>query len=167
MIFKNLKTNNYQLKTNLGFGLVEVVVGVSLIFITLVGLVSTYGLFLKVALKNTAKIQASYLVEEGLEAMRSIRDEDWDTNVAVLSLGVEYGFTFDGSQWTLDTTPTLIDGLFYRTLNVAEVFRDGNSDIAPTGVSDPNTKLFTVSVSWLEGSATTTKSISAYLSNIF
>ena len=99
--------------------------------------------------------------------MRSIRDEDWDTNVAVLSLGVEYGFTFDGSQWTLDTTPTLIDGLFYRTLNVAEVFRDGNSDIAPTGVSDPNTKLFTVSVSWLEGSATTTKSISAYLSNIF
>jgi len=151
----------------MGFSLIEVVVGVSLIFITLVGLISTYNLFLEVAFKNTKKIQAAYLAEEGLEAIRSIRDEDWDTNIATLVSGTNYGFTYDGTKWVTNTFPALVDGVFYRSLNVFDVLRDTNDDIASTGVLDSNSKLFTVDVSWLEGGATTTKSISAYLSKIF
>jgi type II secretory pathway pseudopilin PulG len=158
---------NLNIKSGAGLSLIEVVVGVTIIFITLTGLISAYNLFLEAALQNTKKVQAAYLVEEGLEAIRQIRDEDWDTNIASLNAGVSYGFDFNGSKWTSTTSQSLIDGVFFREFGFEDVYRDVNDDISVAGDLDPDTKFFTVTISWSEKGATTTKSISAYMSKIF
>jgi len=149
-----------------GFSLIEVVVGVSIIATVLISLVSTYGLFLNAALENTKKIQSAYLLEEGLEAIRSIRDESWSVNITPLETNVNYGLIFSDSKWST-STPSFVDNVFWREFSVEEVERDLSDDITSSGIPDPNTKFFTVSVSWLDDGATTTKSISTYLSKIF
>jgi type II secretory pathway pseudopilin PulG len=158
-----MKINN---KTK-GAGLVEVVIGVSLILITLVGLISAYNLFLKTALKNTEILQANFLIEEGLEASRALRDYGWDSNIENLVQGTNYDVIESGGVWQYTSNISLIDGKFYRAITVADVLRDGNDDIASSGTLDSNTKLFTVSISWLEGGATSTRSLSAYLTKLF
>ena len=152
---------------NKGAGMIEIIVGVSLIVITLTGLVSAYNLFLEAALKNTELVQADFLIEEGLEIIRAIRDADWDSNIAPLSTSTEYDLINDGGVWKATTSISLIDGKFYRILTVADVLRDVNDDISSTGVLDLNIKKFTVTLSWLEGTSTTTRFLSAYLAKIF
>ena len=159
--------HHFLQKSGAGFGLIEVVVGLSLISITLIGLISTYNLFLEAALKNTKRVQSAYLLEEGLEAIRSIRDESWDTNISSLTIGNSYGFSFNGSKWTTTYGAEVIDNIFYREVIVSNVLRDANDDISSSGTLDSNTKFFTVNVLWLEGGATTTKSISTYLTKLF
>ncbi|HJN62669.1 MAG TPA: hypothetical protein QGH03_00310 [Candidatus Paceibacterota bacterium] len=150
-----------------GISLIEVIIGTSIILIAFIGLVATYNLFLEMALKNTQKIQSAYLLEEGLEAIRSVRDDSWDNNIATLATDISYGLSFDGSDWGINLNPSMIDNEFYREFSVENVYRDINDDIASSGTLDSRTKFFIVSVSWIEGGATTTKSISSYLSKIF
>jgi type II secretory pathway pseudopilin PulG len=156
-----------SIKKTKGAGLMEVIIGVSLILITLVGLVTTYNLFLEAALRNTEVLQANFLIEEGIEATRALRDADWDSNIATLNQGTDYDVEESGGSWQISTNPSLIDGKFYRAVTVEDVYRDANDDIAPSGTLDSNIKLFIVTVSWLEGSATSTRSLSAYLTKLF
>lgn len=149
-----------------GISLVEVVVGVSLITISLIGLISAYNFYFRIALKDTTFIQASFLLEEGLEAARSIRDDDWDY-IANLTSGNDYGFEYVDNSWQSTTTISSIDDFFYRTLVVSNVLRDSNDDISSSGMNDPNTKEITVTVSWFNNNSTTTKSISTYLTKLF
>jgi Tfp pilus assembly protein PilV len=149
-----------------GISLVEVVVGVSLIAISLIGLVGAYNFYFRIALKDTTFIQASFLLEEGLEAARSIRDNDWDS-IANLISGNDYGFEYEGNSWQSTTTLSSIDGFFYRTFVVSNILRDSNDDISLSGTEDPNTKEITVTVSWFDNNSTTTKSISTYLTKLF
>ena len=159
--------NSRKIRKNTGVSLIEVIIGTSIILIAFVSLVTTYNFFLKTALKNTEQIQSAYLLEEGLEAIRSVRDSSWDENITPLSQGVSYGLTFDGSKWVVNYSPLMIDNKFYRELAVDDVYRDVNDDIASSGTLDSNTKFFTVNVSFIKDGATTTKSISGYLSKIF
>src|SRR3989344_7757596 len=149
-------------KKSYGFSLIEIVVGVSIIAITFVGLVSTYNIFFKVALKNTKKIQSAYLLEEGLEAIRSVRDESWDGNIASLATNTNLSLTYNGSEWVVGSGGVMIDGLFFRQFKVFDVYRDANNDISSSGILDSETKFFTVSVAWVDRGATTTESMSAY-----
>lgn len=149
-----------------GISLIEVLVGTSLVLIVFLSLISAYNLFLKMSLKNTAKIQSAYLLEEGLEAIRSIRDESWDDNIAILNSGTDYGLSFNGSKWLTVSNPVYVAS-FYRYFEMNDVYRDANDDISLTGTLDNETKFFTFYVSWLENGATTTRSISAYFSKLF
>jgi len=150
-----------------GISLVEVVIGASIVSLALVGLVTAYNLYLGIALKDTAIIQANFLLEEGLEAVRAIRDDDWTNNIISLTSGVEYGLEFQGGSWQSTTTISLLDSVFYRTFSVEDVLRDSNDDISSSGTNDPDIKKINLTVSWLEGNSTTTKSISTYLTNLF
>jgi len=148
-----------------GVSLIEIIVGVSIISISLIGLISAYNTFLGVTFKNTKKIQAAYLLEEGVEAIRSMRDESWE-NISGLSTGIDYGLSFNGVVWATSTLAS-VDEVFYRKFEVFNVYRDVNDDIATSGTLDPGAKFFTVNVEWVQGAATTTKSISFYLADIF
>jgi Tfp pilus assembly protein PilV len=158
---------NTVTKSRKGFSLIEVVIGVSIIVITLIGLISTYNLFLEASFKNTKKIQAYYLLEEGVEALRSIRDEGWGTNISGIPTNTSRGLSYNGTKWVVNSSVLMTDGVFFRDFKVFDVYRDAQNDISSSGTLDSNTKLFTVNVSWWEGAATTTKSVSFYLANIF
>ncbi len=152
-----------------GIGLVEVIVGASILSIAGVALLLTYGFYVKIASVAPRPIQAVFLEDEGIEVMRIIRDKSW-TSISNLNADTTYYLSLATSTglWTTTTTPKMIDGIFERTVVIATVNRDVNNDIISGGGSlDSNTKKVTVSVSWVKNGATTTKQLIGYLTNLF
>ncbi len=149
-----------------GIALIEIVIGAAIISIGILAINSTFNTYIQYALSNQKNAEAAYLLEEGLEAMTLIRDNAW-SNVSNLSTTTTYYLTFSGSAWSTTATAQYVDGVFLRSINVYDVFRDGNSDIAISGTYDPNIKKITSTVSYWQGKATTTKSMSVYVANIF
>ena len=137
-------------KLNKGLSLVEVVIASAIILAAVLVLLGVHSLYLKVALSNSNTVKAAYLAEEGIENVRFLRDSGWTTNIS-----------------NLTSTTTSVDG-FVRVVTLATVRRDASGDIVTSGGSiDLNTKLVTSSVSWWAVTATTTKSISTYLTDIY
>ena len=164
-IRKTKLKNNYSR----GIGLMEIIIGTTIISLSLVGLITSFNLFVSTGLSNTQKVQAVYILEESIEAFRYIRDDGWTANISTLSKNVSYNLAFDGSNWEATTTSALIDNVFDRTITIVDVYRRDSDDdiIASTSPDsktlDPNTVQVTASVSWDgdEVNATT------YFTNIF
>ncbi len=160
MIRRNKKEN--------GFGLLEVVIGVAIISVSIFSLTAVSSLALRIAEENTKEIQAVFLAEEGLEALRVLRDSSWLGNIATLNSSTDYFLNFSEGKWQVASSNIYIDGIFERKFSLQNINRDSNDDIVASGGSnDPNTKKFTVSVSWLSRKGTTTRSISTYSTNFF
>lgn len=72
---------NFEKNTQRGLSLVELLVALGL-FVTLVA--TLYGAILvsnKAILKASEKIQAAFLLEEGMEAIKRMRDDGWDSRI--------------------------------------------------------------------------------------
>ena len=153
---------------NTGFGLLEVVVGVSIIAGSIFALFAVVNGAFQMARENVRNTQAAFLAEEGFEALRVLRDSSWDGNIAVLSDGTPYELEFSGGEWRAVSGPALIDGIFERKFVLEGVGRDSGGNIVLSGgTPDQNTKKVIVSVSWRTRNATTTKIMATYLANLF
>ncbi|MEW5907765.1 MAG: hypothetical protein AB1643_01090 [Patescibacteria group bacterium] len=150
-----------------GIGLIEVVIGSTIILLAFLGLMSVANMSLRILEVNNHNLQASFLLEEGVEAIKSFRDSGWNQNIATLSSGNNYYLDFNGASWQSTTTNIFIDNFFERKFTIEDVRRDADNDISTSGNIDPGTKKINVYISWVERGATTTKSISTYLTNIF
>lgn len=155
-----------------GFGLVEIIVAVSLIVTGLVALMGTSALSHQVAGDATRELQAAFLLEEGVEAVKSLRDKSWQTYISPLVAGTGYYLSYVSigsyNKWVLTTPSSVIDGVFTRKVQIGNVYRDANDDIAASGTLDVNTKQVTVTVSWQgRGGVTKTKTVSTYMTNLF
>lgn len=152
---------------NNGLTLVEVLIATSIILVFLLALFGAHSLYLRTAFSNGEVIKAAELAEESLEAMRFLRDSSWNTNIASLTLETDYGLIFSAGSWQVSATDIWVDSIFERTVTLSAVYRDASGDIVSSGGTlDPNTVLVASSVSWSERGATTTKSISTYLTNL-
>lgn len=160
-----MKKGNYNKKT--GFGILEIVIGVSIISISLFGLIAVSQFSLRAINESSKNIKAAFLLEEGIEAIRILRDSSWQTDIAPLTSGTTYYLDFDGTTWNSTTINIYIDDLFERNFVINDIYRDANDDISETGTLDSNTKKVTVSVSWLRSTGTTTKIVSTYIANLF
>ena len=154
-----------------GFGLLEVLVGLGILGVAFFTLVSVSRSVLELSRVTSQAIQADFLIEEGVEAMRSIRDAGWATYITPLS-GTNYLRFVMGTStgsWQTTTTPEIINNIYYRSVAVASVERNSSSQdiVTSGGTTDSSTKKFTVSVSWRALRATTTRSVSFYLTNYF
>ncbi len=165
----NLKKTKKRATLNTaGSALLEVLFGVSVVSIVLLSLLGAYNIYLKNAFRLTEKVQASFLAEEGVEAIRVIRDSSFSTGLSTLVSNTSYYFSFEGGTWKATTSDIFIDGLFSRKFVVSNVSRDANDDIVTSGgTNDSNTKKAVVTVSWNSGGATSTVSISTYITNLF
>ena len=152
---------------NQGMILAEILVGSAIILMVIMATVEAYSTYLNYALSNQNNTVASYLLEEGIEVATYLRDIGWNANIGTLTSGTTYYVVFDGSTWLTTTTLQYIDNTFLRTLVVENVNRDINDDIASVGTLDPNIKKVTVTVSYWQGHATTTKSLETYITNIY
>lgn len=159
----NKKTSKYKE----GFGLLEVVIGITIISISIFSLIAVAQITSRVSNQNSRSIKASFLLEEGLEAVKTIRDSGWTANIDSLSIGTDYYLEFNGTNWQTTGSNVFIDNVFERKFVVGDVYRDANDDIVSAGTLDLNAKKLTVFVSWRERSATTTKNISTYITNFF
>ncbi len=152
-----------------GFSLIEVVVGLAIISVSFFAMSSVAASFVRISTTTTHNLQATLLLEESVEALRSIRDAGWTSNIASMTNETWYGLAFSTStnKWATTTAITQIDNIYYRRFKTSAVYRDSNDDIASSGTLDTGTKKFTVEVYWRARGATSTKTVSTYLTNYF
>lgn len=150
-----------------GIGLIEAVAGISIISVFLFSLMLASQLSQKIVGESVKNIQASFLLEEGVDSVKILRDTSWSSNIGNLAAGSYYYFSYNGTTWTSANSNVYIDGIFERKFKLDNVYRDANDDIASSGTLDSGTKKATISVSWRGRTGTTTKSASFYLTDLF
>ena len=129
----------------------------------LLGAVSNSVDISALALQRT---QAGYLLEEGAEATKIFRDVTWN-NVANLSYGTAYEFSWNGTTWVPGGAAVPI-GIFTRTVTCFAASRDANNDLVTSGgTADSGTRRCEIAVSWPGArGAIETETMSFYISNI-
>lgn len=134
MILELLNKNNGERKQNAGFGVIEALVGVSILFTATMFVYFSMSLFLNSRAELLLKTQSLYLAEEGLEIMRYIRDEDWEVLNTELSTDTTYYLLAGSDQVGTTTVPEVIDGTFTRSFVLHDVYRDDvTTDISSGG----------------------------------
>lgn len=160
------KIKKLSLFSNRGFLTVEVLVAISIITISILASMAVAQKSIYVSRQSLHFSQANFLLEEGAEAVRILRDNAW-TNISTLTLGANYYPLFSNGTWSLSATPSTV-GSFTRKMTISSVKRDDTSkDISDTGTVDTGTKLVTITVSWSESGTTVTKTLSFYILDIF
>lgn len=147
--------------------MLEALVGIFIISISVISATYAAQKSLVVSVQSLKNLQAAFLLEEGGSVVKILRSEGW-SNISSLSTGTNYYPLFTNGNWSLSATPSQIDGIFTRTVQVSNVNRDsGTGDIVTSGgVVDVGTKLVLVTVSWQYGTSTFSKNLSFYLMDI-
>lgn len=153
----------YKLKSQKsGFAIIEVLLAISLFSVFSVGI-----FYLSIdTVQRDAKVNndsnAMYYAIEGLEAVRSIRDQ----NYLYLTNG-DYGLNLEAGAWEFATAPEDINGIYERTITLSDIFRDESGNIASDGIYfDPDTKKITSEILWLnKGALPRTTTLTGYVSN--
>ena len=127
-----------------GFSVVEVILAAALFVIISAGVVGVVLQGLQGNLTGKEQTVATQYATEGLEAMRSIRNQ----NFALLVNYVGTGIVKSAGVWTLSGSNNIFDQ-YTRVLKVEDVRRDGSGNIvAAGGTIDTRTKKVTSTVSW-------------------
>jgi prepilin-type N-terminal cleavage/methylation domain-containing protein len=154
-----------------GFALVELMVASAIITVMMFAITQAAQKGILLSERALHETQAGYLMEEGAEAVKTIRDTDvgastgWDT-LSALTDNTTYYLSYI-SGWSLSTTPNTIDS-FTRTVVFSPVYRDINDDITSSGGTlDTHIKNVTVTVSWPYAGSTLSKTLSFYVVDIF
>ena len=154
-----------------GSGLVEILVAVSIFSVILVSLITVSNMYLSSAGESLKSAKGAYLAQEGMEAVKIIRDTNWN-NISAITDDVNFYIDFDTSSstnntWKSTSTFSYIDSIYIRVFKLNSVFRDSNGRIIQNGGTlDPNSKKVTVTVSWKTKNSTITKILSTYITNI-
>ncbi len=136
-------------KSTSGFGLIELVVVAAIASATLAGFLQAAILSLRLLHAEQESLQATMLAQEGMEAVRSVRDESWTNNIVPLVNGALYYPVVLNNKWTLSANnPGLFNGLYTRQVVFQQVFRNATDDIAASGTLDTGTRKITMTVSW-------------------
>lgn len=150
-----------------GFSLVEALFVISIAIFSILMIWKVYVFYVKISLSNPKSFQASFLAEEGIEAVKFMRDSSWSGFLATTTPGLSYTLVWTGEDWRATTTPAMILGQFDRRVVFAGVYRDASGNISEAGTLDPDTRKVTVTVSWIKDTATTTRQITTYVTNLF
>jgi len=124
---------------------IEVIVAVSIFTIIAASSVMAILGSLNSARLAEEQSQATFIAVEGLEAVKSIRNQGWENLVSG-----PHGVSKTGNVWTFSGTSDVDPSLKYtRVITIADVGRDGNGNILGSGGTvDPETKKITSIVSW-------------------
>ncbi|MDD5416184.1 MAG: prepilin-type N-terminal cleavage/methylation domain-containing protein [Candidatus Daviesbacteria bacterium] len=102
-------------KVQSGFSLVEVLLAVSVLGLIVIALVGSLIYGQESTVLSGARSRATMLADEGLEAVRNIRDAGFSN----LTDG-PHGLAISGNQWTLSGTSDTTD-IFTRSLTITSV----------------------------------------------
>lgn len=147
--------------------MIEVLLASSLVTVFFVSFALYYTKAAAVTAQTTRYIQSSFLLEEGIEVVKGLRDDGWGEHIVPLTNGTTYYLSWNGTAWSPTTTPSRVENFYARTFVLSAVNRDGSDDIAVSGTNDPGTRKLTMSVAWNVRGATTTRMTEAYIVNLF
>lgn len=109
--------NPQFIKNESGFSIVEAMLAATMLVILLTGIIGALFYGIEGTRIAGKRVQASYLAEEGMEAVRNIKESNFAT-FAGLANG-DYGLTTSGGQWQLDSgNPDITEG-YTRTITLA------------------------------------------------
>ncbi len=148
-------------KPSSGQSVIEVIIAVAIFVILASGSVTVIlGSFLS-SRQGSEETQASFYAQEGLDAVKSIRDQSWEFLV-----DGDHGLSFAGGKWVFNGTSEVL-GKYTRKITISPVNRSVGGDIAPTGGTlDPNTKKAVALVTWnFTPIKTSSVEMSSYLTN--
>lgn len=155
-------------KKNLGLGLVEIIIASAIMIIVVLAVMNAFSTYVKASRNNLDSVKAAYLAEEGIEAVKIMRDNGWTLKIAPIATGTAFRVGWTGTIWTSTTSSSLIDGKYDRTIVLNDAYRNAaTKDLEASGVIDSNARKVTVNVSWNDNGATTTKTIETYITNLF
>lgn len=101
------------------------------------------------------------IISSSFEAVQSIAYNDWSS----ISQGT-YGLDNNMGVWGLSSTPDLINNRYTRSIVISNVNRNDSCNVTSSGgVSDPDTKLITVQINWLEVNGAKQLSAQRYLTD--
>ncbi len=143
------------------FSLVEVILAIAIFMILAVSGVTTVLHSFSVNKLGEEYTNAVLYAQEGLEAVRSIKNRSWGS----LASGT-YGLTSSGGSWAFLGTSDIKDK-YTRQVVISDVERDGEGNIVENGgVTDPDTLRAVSSVTWnFSGTRDDTVSYDLYLTN--
>jgi hypothetical protein len=149
-----------------GVTAIEVAIGVSIAALVIVYAMTTIGLFVNAGRTTSEKTKALYLVEDGFELLRYVRDGSWPT-LSALSSNTTYYLSVTTAGVYVVTTPQTIDG-FTRSFRISNVYRNSSDDIvaSTTGGSSADTSSKYITMTVTGGVSTTTVSMVTILTEI-
>jgi len=126
-----------------GFGLIETIVALGLFSVIATAGITGFIPALQMGRSGREQTQATSLLRESQEAVRSIRDRDFGN----ITAGT-FGIGISSSQWSFSGTSDVNDK-FTRQINVSQASRDaGGSLVTSGGTTDPDTFTVTSRVTW-------------------
>jgi type II secretory pathway pseudopilin PulG len=149
-----------------GVSLVEVLIGISIISALLVVIGYSINSYVaaRAALLNNTK--ATYLAEEGLEIVRSIRDDDWTTIDGLPTNTARY-LSVSTTTVSIVTTPEVIDGQFYRQFIVRPVYRNASDDIVASTTAGATVDDGSRQIDMYVGGPAGTSTLRAIITNLY
>ena len=97
--------------------------------------------------QQAQRTQATLLLKEGVEAVRVIKENDWNV-FKNFATNQPLHPVISGSSWTLEPGSEAINGLT-RQIVISDVSRDSNGVIVTSGgANDPSTKKAITTISW-------------------
>lgn len=156
-----------RIRNSKGFSIVEALIGVAIVSSSILYIANSYSNMVSLSATNTARVQATFLLDEGAEAVKTMRGESWSQNIATITASTTYYLVWSTNKWKATTTPQTIDGVFTRTLVFSPVYRDANFNIAESGTLDGGSKRVDIRVDWSDKGTPASKNMSMYIFNIF
>lgn len=134
----------FSRQNQLGQSLVELLIAVGVFAVFAVGVAGlAFDGFIS-SYESDERTQALFLVQEGIDAAHSIRDQSWK----LLTNG-NHGLDNSNGYWEFSGASETIDGVYTRTIIVADGQRDGGGELVLSGgTADPRVKLIRSEVSY-------------------
>ncbi len=146
------------IKKNSGHLLIEILLASAIFAVAVPALMVGLSTATDGKAQQLQRLQASTLLRESQEAVRSVREKGW----TIFAQNGTYYPVIQGNTWSFATGSATTDG-FTREIVVSDVFRDSSGKIASSGgVLDPSTKKLVTSV-WWQTPLTATISATSYL----
>lgn len=168
MFIKNIFYKKKSLQFKKGITVVEVLFAAA-IMASFIGFLSlAFLLYLQIATAGPKHTAGVFLADEGVEAVKSIRNKSWASEIETLNKDVSYHLYLSNDGWQATTTEQLIDGTFTRVFVLKGVERDVDGKIVEVGgVLDTDSLRVDVLVTWDGLIGRSEIEMSSYLMNIF
>lgn len=147
-----------------GISIIEVIVAIGILAVILVGIFQLVSYSHMTIRKNEHQAKATSLASEAIEAVRFVRDDDWEI-FAALDPSLDY-YPVEGSGWSLASGCENID-IFQRCIDINRVYRDNitGDPVDSGGTEDPDSREVIVTISWTDNNRSHEYQIDTYLTN--
>jgi type II secretory pathway component PulJ len=138
-----------KIKDDSGQSLIEIIIAISIFAMIFSSMISLSLGGFNALRQGGEQIEAEALAQEGLEAVISVRNRDWNLLNACNSSCI---VSISGGRWVLSSGAEEIIGKYTRKVSFADVYRNASNKIVvfgtPGAILDPNSKESTSLVEW-------------------